>query len=81
MLFPHGAVVVGWAFRAFRWTAPVMQVGTGGNYNLWCFRRRRRGGRLYTPQGCGVPLAGRRWVAMEDLNTTYASLLDQPLAS
>jgi probable HAF family extracellular repeat protein len=51
-----GAVVVGWAYnaagqsRAFRWTASggMQNLGTLGgyrSYGLWCFRRRRRGGR------------------------------------
>jgi hypothetical protein len=83
-----GSVVVGYAANAAGQIVPFAgrrQVGCKTSVRwaavrsrgLWCFRRRLRGGwrGCTTPQG---EYRAFRWTAaggMEDLNTTYASLL------
>ena len=81
-----GSVVVGWARnaagqdRAFRWQNGVMQdLGTLGGYQSWAYGVSANGAVVV---GEAENAAGQRrafrWTAsggMEDLNTTYASLL------
>jgi probable HAF family extracellular repeat protein len=83
---PEGSVVVGWAEnfawhkRAFRWENGIMQdLGTLGGYQSWAYGVSANGAVVV---GEAENAAGQRrafrWTAsggMEDLNTTYASLL------